>query len=72
MEVLKVLKKLKPYLNKLQYDRLIITTSYTISNVSKLVVTQTVSDICKEYESTEENEEKVGGLLVELLRVVLK
>lgn len=65
-----IIKKLTPYLTEFQIEQLKMTMSYTENNISKLVVISTVSNICKEYQSTETNEKVVGQLLVDLVKSV--
>lgn len=72
MTINTTLKKLKPYLNDFQNTKLGMITNFTENNVSKLVVVMTVSDICKEYQGTEKEEEKVSQLLVDLVTLIFK
>lgn len=72
MDLIDILKKLKPYLTNEDYSQLSIVLGYTISNTSKLVVAMVVSDICKRYNGTEGQEEEVKELLVKILKCVIQ
>lgn len=59
-----IIKKLALYLEPITISKLEI-----VANKKDLVLVMTVSDICREYNSTEENEKEVSELLIKLVSI---
>lgn len=59
-----IIKKLALYLELLTISKLEI-----VSNKKDLTLVMTVSDICRDYNSTEEDEEVVSELLTKLVSI---
>jgi len=59
-----IIKKLSVYL-----DEFTISKLQMVSQDKSLVLVMTVADICRDYNSTEENEKVVSELLVKLVSI---